>query len=314
MKAVIPAAGIGKRLQPLTFIYPKPLLWLGKKRMMDYIMDSLMEIDLSEIIIIAGYRGDMLEEYLRKNYKQNFTFVYQKEQAGLGDAVLLGIENSKSNESEDMLVLLSDTITDADMKKFTKKNRTRIAVKKVKDPKSFGIVNIEGKLITNLTEKPDKPLSDMAIIGLYYFSDIKRIEESLNYVKNSQMRTKNEFQLTDAMKHMLDSGEKMEAFKVKQWIDCGNFEMFIDSNRELLKREELKNYCEKADIADSAIGMNVSLFENVRVKNSKLKNTVVFPGSVIENSTLSDSVVGKDCTIRNFKGSLICSDKTLIKK
>ncbi|MDD3803047.1 MAG: sugar phosphate nucleotidyltransferase [bacterium] len=314
MKAIVPAAGIGKRLQPLTYFQPKPLLWLGKKRMIDYIMDTLLEVNLSEIIVITGYKKDMLEEHLIKNYRQNFTFVCQKEQAGLGDAINLGIENSKTEENEDLLVLLSDTIVDVDMKKFTSGKKTKIAVKKVDDPRFFGIVNVEGRKITDMEEKPDFPKSNLAIVGLYYFSSIERLKNSLNHVKDSGKRTKNEFQLTDAMKHLLEQGEIMEAFKLKSWIDCGNFEMFIDSNRELLKKSKLKNYFEKADVVDSDIQSNVSLFENVKVINSKLKNTVVFPGCTIENSVITDSIIGEGSRIENFKGKVICSDKTILKK
>jgi len=312
MKVIIPAAGIGKRLQPLTFFYPKPLLYLGTKRMIDYIMNSFKDTMVTEVIMVVGYKREMLEDYLRKNYKQNFTFVYQENQAGLGDAILLGIEKSEVNEREDLLVILSDTIVDINMKKFTKKGKTKIAVKRVSDPQSFGIVETEGTTIRDMYEKPEKPISDLAIVGLYYFADINKIQESLNHIKNSGIKTKNEFQLTDAMKYLLESGESMEAFVLKQWIDCGNFDMFIDSNKELLKREKIKNYYQKASISDSVLEENVSLFDNVTVKNSKLKNTVVFPNSIIENCSLNNSIIGENCIIKNFKGKIICSDKTII--
>jgi len=314
VKVVIPAAGLGKRLQPMTYFYPKPLLYVGRKRMIDYIMDSIEDIVISEIIMVVGYKGGMLEDYLRKNYKHNFTFVYQMEQSGLGDAVLKGIEGSAHPESEDLLVLLSDTIIDADMKKFTKRGRTKIAVKSVNNPKLFGIIETDGKKITGMTEKPENPKSNLAIVGLYYFSNIKSIQSSLEYVKKSGMRTKNEFQLTDAMIHLMESGENMESFRMKNWIDCGNFEMLIDSNMELLKRDKLKNYSENASVENSHLKGNVSLFENSSVKNSKLKSTIVFPNAIIEDCILHDSVIGEECVIKNFKGKIICSDKTIINK
>ena len=312
MKVIIPAAGLGKRLQPLTFFNPKPLLYIGEKRMIDYIMDSFKEIDVSEMIVVVGYKGRMIEDYLRGKYKENFTFVYQEKQAGLGDAVLLGIEESKIKESEDLLVLLSDTIVDANIKRFAKKGKTRIGVKKVSDPSSFGIVETSNGVITDMSEKPENPKSDLAIVGLYYFSNIEKIKNALIHIKNSGLKRKNEFQLTDAMKHLLKSGEEMESFEVKQWIDCGNFEMFIDSNKELLKRMKVKNYSSGKIDDESVLKGNVSVFENTVVKKSKLKNTVIFPNSVIENCNLTDSIVGENCILKNFKGKIICSDKTLI--
>jgi glucose-1-phosphate thymidylyltransferase len=101
---------------------------------------------------------------------------------------------------------------------------------------------------------------------------------------------------------------------LNNWIDCGNFEMLIDSNRELLKRDKLKNYSENASVEDSQLKGNVSLFENSSVKNSKLKNTIVFPNAVIEDCTLHDSVIGEECVIKNLKGKIICSGKTIINK
>jgi len=314
MKAIVPAAGIGKRLQPLTFFNPKPLLYVGKKRMIDYIMDSLLQLELSEIIVIAGYRGEMLEKYLTANYRQKFTFVYQREQSGLGDAVLTGIENSEIEDDDGLLVLLSDTITDADMKKFAKKGVSRLAVKEVANPSSFGIVETKDGMVTEMSEKPERPKSNLAITGLYYFSDTDAIRDSLVSVRDSGLRTKGEFQLTDAMKHMLERKFEFKAFPVRKWIDCGNFEMYIDSNRELLKRDSLKSYTGNAEVTDSKIAKNVSIFGKAKIINSKLKDCVIFPGSVIENSVLYDSVIGENCFIRNFKGSLICSDKTIIKK
>jgi glucose-1-phosphate thymidylyltransferase len=251
MKAIIPAAGIGKRLQPLTFFLPKPLFYVGSKRIIDYVILSLSEVEIDEYIVIVGYKKEMLKEHLLKNYPdKKFTFVEQEKQSGLGDAVFKGLKEIEGKDYP-LVVLLSDTIIDLDVKRFLKTKNSKIALMEVEDPKRFGVAKVSEDFVVDVVEKPEHYISNKAIVGFYYFKSSKKLFESLNYLYENNIRTRGEIQLTDGIKKMIDDGEKVEYGDVKKWIDCGDFETLLKANSLLLKIEKRKNFIDpSSDIKD----------------------------------------------------------------
>ncbi|MEO0233616.1 MAG: sugar phosphate nucleotidyltransferase [candidate division WOR-3 bacterium] len=315
MKAIIPAAGIGKRLQPLTFFLPKPLFYVGSKRIIDYVILSLSEVEIDEYIIIVGYKKDMLKEYLLKNYPdKKFTFVEQEKQSGLGDAVFIGLKEIGENDYP-LVILLSDTIIDIDVKKFLKTKNSKIALMEVDDPKRFGVAKISENFVLDVVEKPENYVSNKAIVGFYYFKSSKKLFDSLRYLYENNIKTRGEIQLTDGIKKLIEDGEKIEYGDVKKWIDCGDFETLLKANSLLLKIEKRKNFIDPtAYLENLKVSKNCSIFKNAKLFNTKIENSIVGNNVVLKNCKIKNSIIGDNSNLENFKGSIICGENTIIKK
>ncbi len=311
MKIIIPAAGIGKRLRPHTLTLPKPLVKVGKSTIIDYVIDSLKKIDYDEMIFITGYKEEILKQYLNKHYTFKKKFVFQKDPKGLGHAVYMGLKEIDDNEQ--IIVLLSDTIIECDMNLLADKNINYIGTMEVDDPSRFGIVYEKNDDITDMIEKPQGLSHGKAIVGFYYFRNAGILKKAIELLIHNNIKTKDEYQLTDAMKSMLISGEPFRSISIDKWIDCGNHEMLLKANHKLLKRENIKNHL-LGEIIDSNIMKNVSVFKNCKIINSTLENCIIDNNSEIKNCNLNNSVIGKNCIIKNINGSIITGDYTVILK
>lgn len=312
MRIVIPAAGKGLRLRPATLSMPKPLIHVGTGRFIDYIMAMFEGVEFDSFAFITGYRADMFEEYMRSRYSYNMEFIRQDVQDGLASAVGLGIETASDNES--VLVLLSDTLIRTDINAFTDDKKSRIAVMHVDDPSRFGIVYEKDGLIYDMIEKPARSDSDLAITGLYHFSNAGALKDSIRYIKANNIRTRGEYQITDAMKHMIEQGEKMYSASVDEWIDCGTNDMLLRVNGRLLEESGRENYIDNSEVIDSRIGDNVSVFEGCRITDSVIENSIIGPGTVISSCSLKDSVIGENCNIHGLSGQAIIGANADIKK
>jgi glucose-1-phosphate thymidylyltransferase len=227
MRAIIPVAGVGSRLRPHTYSVPKVLLNVAGKPIIGHILDTIIAAGYDEATVIIGYLGEMVKEYVLANYKIKFDFVEQEERLGLGHAIYI----SRHTFSRDpILIILGDTVFDVDLKKMVGSPHTEIGVKPVEDPRRFGVAEIQGEFISHLVEKPDKPVSNLAIVGLYYIRQPQTLVDCLKEMIKSNVRTKGEYQLTDALQMMLDRGEQMRAFPIEGWYDCGKPETLLSTN------------------------------------------------------------------------------------
>jgi len=263
IKVIIPAAGKGKRLRPFTLTVPKPLLKVAGKRILEYILNEVVNIpQVDEVIFILGYMKEKIEEFVIKNYPQlNTKFVYQKKPAGLGEAIYLTREFANGSP---VLIILGDTIMKMDYKKFILSEYSQIAVREVPDPERFGIVypDKEG-FITKMIEKPQNPESNLAITGVYYIKDSSILFEKLDYIIKNDIRTKGEFQVTDALQLMIESGYKIKAFPVENWFDCGNIQTTLETNKTFILENPYK-----PEIKGSIISNRVFISDNSIIKNS----------------------------------------------
>lgn len=242
MKAVIPAAGIGKRLRPLTNNIPKVLIDVAGKPMVSYIIDELLKIEeIDSIILIVGYLGDKVKEYISKTYPvslNKFQFAEQTEMLGLGHAVyqakdLIG--------NEPVIIVLGDTIFEFNMKEFLSSEFSNIGVKDVEDITRFGIVESKNGFITRMIEKPAGEhitKSKSAIAGVYFIKNSDRLFSSLSNNIENNIRTKDEFQLTDALQLMISEGEKFTTFHITNWFDCGKPETLKSTSEYILKKQK----------------------------------------------------------------------------
>jgi len=321
MKAIIPAAGIGTRLRPHTYTEPKVLLHVAGKPMLAHILDVLVELRIEEVVIVVGPMGEKIQEFVGKKYKFKAHFVKQTELLGLGHAVNAA---SKHFDNEPALIILGDTIFEADLKSVINSKYDSIGTKYVDDPRRFGIAEVEDGFITELVEKPPEPKSHQALVGLYYIKSTDLLKECLQEVVDRDMRTKGEYQLTDALQLMIKKGCKMTTFNVEGWYDCGNVETTLETNRRLLAKlpppREIKGsvlipptyVSSSAKIENSIIGPDVSVADEAKIKHSIIRNSIISQGASVSNSILESSLIGKNAQVSMAFGELNVGDSSQV--
>ncbi len=234
-RAVIPAAGEGRRLKPHTQTIPKVLLSVAGKPILGHIMDRLVDANPDEVIVIVGNQGLQIQDYLTNKYSFKFQFIEQKDPKGLGDAVSRVTDFfKKEQEPSPVLILLGDTIVDINLKEIIGKENI-IGTKVVEDPRRFGVVETRNGYVTKITEKPLEPKNNLAIVGIYYFTSAIPLFESLQKIIREDRKTRGEYQLSDALQEMVDNGIKIKTYPVEYWLDCGTPEALIATNRYLLQ-------------------------------------------------------------------------------
>ncbi len=327
MKAVIPVAGIGTRLRPHTHTQPKSLIPVAGKPILAHIVDQLVDAGITDIIFIIGYLGDKIEEYITKNYPHiQTTFVIQTTGKGTGHAIWLAKEAINNDE---ILIIFGDTICEVNWQEVINSPNSTLGVKKVDDPRQFGVAEVnEARTIVRLVEKPAIPKSNLALVGIY---KIKETDQLMNCLQNNienNVKTQNEFHLTDALMCMVSMNFVFDTFKVDSWFDCGKKDILLQTNQLLLKRgnfkptnSELVNNCiiippvfigEGTKINNSIIGPNVSIGENAFIESSIIKESIIGPYAELYNSVLHNSLIGNDASLQGTVHSLNLGDSAEI--
>lgn len=299
----MPIAGKGIRLRPHTHVIPKSLIRVAGKPIIGYIMEQLENTDFSEIIFIIGHLGDQIKNYLRSTYNYPMKFIRQTEYMGLGHA----IEQAKSEftQDESALIVLGDIIFSADIPLIIKSSENIIGTMNPDDPRKYGIVVVDRNgYITDMIEKPEDPPSNLAIAGIYYFKSAYDLFSSLGYIIGEKIKTRDEYQLTDAMKIMINKKELFRTFNVPEWYDCGEKETLLQTNRVMLERHSTNDKIQgsiivppvfigtNTKISNSIIGPYVSISESSCVKNSLISNSILGIETIVENSILDSSLIG----------------------
>ena len=309
MKAVIPVAGVGTRLRPHTYALPKVLLNVAGKPILAHILDELVEYGITEATIITGYMGDLIENFVTHRYTNlKVDFVEQSQMLGLGHAIWTGKETYKEND--ELLIILGDTIFDVDLQNAITGGFSSIGVKKVEDPRRFGVVLLDANnLISKFVEKPAEPISNLAIVGMYYIKRAKKLVDALDTLITENIKTKNEYQLTDALQIMLEKGEKFNTFLVEGWYDCGKPETLLSTNKFLLEQYPIPSKIDgsviippcfiaaDANIKNSIIGPYTSIASGCIVKDSIIKNSIISYESRVSKMLLNDSIIGNEAEV-----------------
>ncbi|MCK9225064.1 MAG: sugar phosphate nucleotidyltransferase [Candidatus Muirbacterium halophilum] len=313
MKIIIPVAGIGSRLAPHTYTIPKALVHVAGKEMLAHILDKIKDLEVSEVVFVVGYLGDQIIDYVKKNYSFNSQFIIQKERKGLGHAIYLAMQKFSDFE-EPVMIMLGDTLFEMDIKEILKDQIDGVIVTSiVENPERFGVVIKKDNRIMEFVEKPEKPVSNRAIVGIYYIKNTKMLFECLKFVYDNNIKTRGEYQLTDALEIMLKRGATFNDVLCDKWLDCGKPETLLSTNKELLdiyfkdKEYKFKNcvlikpvaIAEGVKIENSVIGPFVSIAKGVRIKNSILKNCIINEDAYIENAVLEESLIGHAAVYKN---------------
>jgi len=323
MKAIIPVAGVGSRLRPHTFSQPKVLLNVAGKPIIGHIMDKLIESGIDEAIIIVGYLGDQIEKYIETNYSIKLTFVAQVDQLGLAHAVHMC--RPHVIDEEPLLIILGDTIFDVDLKQVLHSSISTLGVKEVEDPRRFGVAVTEGDRIVRLVEKPEKPVSKLALVGLYFLHRASTLFSSIDYIITNNIRTKGEFQLTDALQHMIEQGEPFSTFPVQGWYDCGKLETLLATNETLLcKYHQEKSLpgciinppvfiADSATVTNAIIGPNATIAEHAVIKDAIIMNSIIGQNSQVSDIMLDHSIVGNNAIVSAMGHELNIGDYSEIR-
>ena len=307
MRAIIPVAGVGSRLRPHTYTLPKVLLNVAGKPIIGHIMDKVIADGFDSVTIVVGYLGDLIKEYITANYKITVDFVEQEERLGLGHAIYL----SRHTISKDpILIILGDTVFDVDLGKMIRSEYSTIGVKEVENPKRFGVAEEKNGFVTKLIEKPENPTSNLALVGLYYIKHPDILLDCLKEMIKRDVRTKNEFQLTDGLQIMIDRGEKLKTFSIDGWYDCGKPETLLETNRHLLHTTATNGkhngvviippvfISPKANVNNSVIGPYATIAEGATVEDSIVKNSIISEHANVQSALLEDSIIGSNALVR----------------
>lgn len=328
MQAIIPVAGAGTRLRPLTYTQPKVLISVAGKPILSFIIDELKENGVTDFIFVIGYLGEKIKEFVEQHYPHlNVRFVQQENREGLGHAVWCAKQDV--NLESDIIIHLGDTIVDVDIKKILAEQHSTLVVKKVEDPRAFGVAEIAPDgFIKKVVEKPAIPKSNMALVGFYYIKETKQLFDALEHNIQHNVRNNNEFYLTDALQKMISDGIRLKSFKIDSWYDVGKKDILLETNCILLKKLGDKagnkgtsdnaiiippvQIAPGAVIKHSIIGPNVSIGENTLIQHSIIKNSIIGSYSKLEHVVLHSSLIGSDSCITGLSQSLNIGDNTEI--
>jgi glucose-1-phosphate thymidylyltransferase len=313
MQVIIPLAGKGTRLRPHTHLVPKPMLKVGGRPVMDWVMDRMPGLNVTELIFITGHLKEQVEAYSKSRYGIPARFIEQKVQDGTAGAINL----ARPYVKEPVLIIFVDTVFEADLTLINRSDADGIIwAKEVEDYQRFGVVVTDKDgYMTKIVEKPSTPISKLANIGLYYIRDVETLWKGIDHTLASPAN-KGEFFLTDAFQYMIEQGKKILTAEVKGWYDCGKLDTLLETNEILLRNGAARRrdfpgvtihdpvYIEDGvTISKSEIGPNVSLEKGTTVENSTLAHTIVGAGSVIRSSTLHHSMLGDRVTVSGLKFS-----------
>ena len=314
-------AGRGSRLRPHTLTIPKPLLPIAGKPIVQRLVEDITKVcgePVDEIAFIIGDFGAQVEKDLitvAESLGAKGSIYYQEKALGTAHAILC----AKNSLQGKVVVAFADTLFRAD---FTLDNNAEgiIWVNKIDDPSAFGVVKVNAdNVITDFVEKPKEYVSDLAIIGIYYFKDGIYLKNELQYLIDNNITEKGEFQLTNALENMKQKGTKFVPGKVDEWLDCGNYKATVYTNQrvlEFIKEEKLIDSSLKkentiiiepcfigknVELTNSIIGPHVSIGENTVIKNSIISNSIIQTNSLIQSSNFKNSMIGN---YTNIKGNV----------
>lgn len=307
MKIIVPMAGIGSRLRPHTLTIPKPLTLIAGKPIVQRLVEDIVKVvdqKVEEIAFVIGptFPRDTEEKLMKiaKSLGAKGKVFVQEEALGTAHA----IQCAKESLNGPCVVAFADTLFKADFTLDAQADGA-IWVKQVDEPSAYGVVKLHDGVITDFVEKPVEFVSDLAIIGIYYFKSGQIVRDEIQYLLDNNIREKGEFQLTNALENMKQKGLKFVPGTVNDWMDCGNKAITVETNSRILQFAQKENeslVSKSVKLENSQIIEPCYIGENVVLKNATIgPNVSLGDFSVVENSTIKDSLIQTNTTIKNAK-------------
>jgi glucose-1-phosphate thymidylyltransferase len=290
MNVILPVAGLGTRLRPHTWSRPKPLVSLAGKTVLDHVLDRLEPLNVERVVFVTGYLGDQIEDHVRSHYSFDSVFVEQSEPRGQSHAII----EARGKVTGPTIVLFPDMVFDADMATLKGSDVDgAVFVKEVDDPSRFGVVVLEDGIITRLVEKPDEPVSNLAVMGVYYFAEAEKLFDAIDRQLDQDIQTKGEYFIADAIQLMVNDGARFSAPVATVWEDCGTRDALLDTNRYLLQKHD-----GRLSDGDSVTIPPVYIDPSARVSNSVIGPFAsIGAGAVVESSIVRDSVIDEGASV-----------------
>ncbi|PWN05551.1 sugar nucleotidyltransferase [Rhodohalobacter mucosus] len=331
MKLIIPMAGRGTRVRPHSHTTPKPLLPVAGTMIVERIVETFartLDRTIDEIVYILGPDfGREIKETLKEmstRHDAKATFRVQDRALGTAHAVSCAEEDL----SGEVIIVFADTLFDSKEKVTVDDADSVIWLKEVEDPSRFGVAVHEGDTITDFVEKPSEPISNLAIIGVYYFKKGEDLKREIQYLLDNDITGHgNEYQLTDALDRLLKDGKVFKKATVDEWLDCGTLPAWLETTGEILAKEN-HAYDEYPDttihppvfigdnatITGSEIGPYVSIEADTVIKNSRIKNSIVQKNAALADCTLEDSTIGNHTELTGATGEVHVGDHSILKQ
>ncbi len=341
MNIIIPMAGRGSRLRPHTITVPKPLIPVAGKPMVQRLVEGLMDMcteKVENIGFVIGDFGKAVETQLKAIATElgaTGHIFYQDKPLGTAHAILC----AEPLITGKTLVAFADTLFDADYKIDDEQDGV-IVVQKVEDPSAFGVVQLDEQgFINNFVEKPETFISDLAIIGIYYFKDGDFLKSEMQYLLDNDIKDKGEYQLTNALENMKQKGTKFSTGQVNEWLDCGNKNATVYTNQrvlELLHNQtstqnpenqqkavaSLQNensviiqpcfIANNVQLVNAVVGPHVSIGESCLIENTVIKNTIIQANSTIKNKVIENSMIGNNVIVDGKPTQFSIGDYTIL--
>ncbi len=335
MKIIVPMAGMGKRMRPHTLTIPKPLIPVAGKPIVQRLVEDIAKVcgqKVDEVAYIIGRFGKEAEENLievAESLGAKASIYYQDEALGTAHAIYC----AEQSLSGPVVVAFADTLFKADFTLDAEKDGI-IWVQQIEDPRQFGVVKIDSNnVITDFVEKPQQFVSDLAIIGIYYFKDGDYLRNEIKYLLDNGIMEKGEYQLTNALENMKNKGTCFSPGKVSEWLDCGNKDATVYTNQRVLeflkgdknlvsKTATVKNSTiiepcyigENVRIENSVVGPHVSVGNNTQIDSSVISNSIVQTYAKISGANISNSMIGHHAGYSESVSELSISDYSVLVK
>lgn len=315
MKIIVPMAGRGSRLRPHTLTVPKPLIPIAGKPIVHRLVEDITKVldeQVEEIAFVIGQDfGKKVEQDLQQiaeSLGAKASIYYQDKPLGTGHAIMC----AKDSLSGPAVIAYADTLFRADFTLDTSVDGV-IWVKKVENPEQYGVVKVNDQQeITDLVEKPQEEVSDLAVIGIYYFNDVAILKNQLQEVLDENLIRGGEYQINDGIEKMKQKGHIFKPGKVDEWMDCGNKTVTLETNAKMLgflheekeklvsesvklENSEITEPCfigENVELKNAKIGPNVSIGNNCKISNSTIKNSLIQNETEIKNANLNLAMIG----------------------
>ena len=305
MKIIVPMAGIGSRLRPHTLTIPKPLTLIAGKPIVQRLVEDIVEVvdqKVDEIAFVIGptFPADTESKLMKIAEKMGAKGAVSIQETALGTAH--AIQCAKESLEGPCVVAFADTLFKADFK-LDEKTDGAIWVKQVDEPSAYGVVKLKDGIITDFVEKPVEFVSDLAIIGIYYFKKGEILRDEIQFLLDNDIKDKGEYQLTNALENMKQKGLRFVPGTVNEWMDCGNKEITVETNGRVLQfaSEDGENLVsDTVSLEGSTIIEPCYIGEHVVLKNSTIGPGVsIGDHSTVENSTVVNSLIQTHTTIKN---------------
>ena len=323
MDIILPVAGLGTRLRPLTWSKPKPLVSVAGKPMLAHVLDRVLPLNPERVVFITGFLGDRIEAWARANYDVPLAFVEQPVMRGQTDAII----RARDLAQNDGLILFPDMLFEADFSVLAETDADVVAfTKEIDDPSAYGIAIVEGDRVVKLVEKPKDPVSNLAVIGIYYVKEMARLYEAIEEQMARGISLKNEYFIADAIQLMIDAGLKVITAPVSVWEDCGSAENLLSTNTYLLKHQPPaveprpetvviapSFVAPDAVIERSVIGPYASIGPGVTVRDAIVRDAIIEDGATIDTALVEHSIVGARAKIEGRAQRHVIGDDSVVR-